>query len=260
MSAIVSLAKVSKSYQAEDNLFYAVNNLELTIQRGEFVSIIGKSGSGKSTLLNLISAIDKPSSGRVEVHGADLSAIKTKDIDRWRGLNIGLVFQFFQLIPTLTVIENILLAMDFCKTIPANQRQTRALGLLEEVMLIDKANKFPSILSGGEKQRVAIARALANNPPLILADEPTGNLDSATAETIFELFSHLNRQGKTVVMVSHDPACERYSKRTIRISDGLIIKDSQSEPVLKGRKNLIPETSSAVGASAIACDSGKRGE
>jgi putative ABC transport system ATP-binding protein len=212
-------------------LFYAIDAIDLTIKQGDFVSIIGKSGSGKSTLLNLMSGIDQPSSGQVVVNDVDISHMKAGLLDTWRGRNIGLVFQFFQLIPTLTVLENILLAMDFCKVIPAKDRITRARALLEKVGIIDKADQFPSILSGGEKQRVAIARALANDPPIILADEPTGNLDSVTAKAIFDLFTELNSQGKTIILVSHDSDCHRYSNQTIDIRDGKIRSNIKSSEV-----------------------------
>ena len=223
MNNSISLTALSKSYQVNKTLFYAIDAIDLTIKQGDFVSIIGKSGSGKSTLLNLMSAIDQPSSGQVVVNDVDISHMKAGLLDTWRGRNIGLVFQFFQLIPTLTVLENIMLPMDFCKTIAAKQRRTRARALLGKVGLVDKENKFPAILSGGEKQRVAIARSLANDAPIILADEPTGNLDSKTAMRIFALFEELNRQGKTVIIVSHDPCTRDYAQRTVTITDGEIV-------------------------------------
>ena len=224
MNKIITLTSISKNYQINDKTFSAVSNINLQINQGSFVSIIGKSGSGKSTLMNLMSGIDKPSSGQVIVNGTDISHIKPNKLDAWRGRNIGLVFQFFQLIPTLTVLENIVLAMDFCKIIPAKKRNASAHELLDRVGISDKAHQFPSILSGGEKQRVAIARSLANDPPIILADEPTGNLDSVTAKPIFNLFKELNNQGKTVILVSHDPDCHNYSKQTVNIADGIIVQ------------------------------------
>jgi len=224
----MSLSGLTKSYQINKTLFYAVDAIDLTIKQGDFVSIIGKSGSGKSTLLNLMSGIDQPTSGQVVVNDIDISHMKPGLLDAWRGRNIGLVFQFFQLIPTLTVLENILLAMDFCKVIPAKNRVNRARALLDKVGIIDKVDQFPSILSGGEKQRVAIARALANDPPIILADEPTGNLDSVSATAIFDLFTELNAQGKTIILVSHDSDCHRYSNQTIAIKDGKICSYTKS--------------------------------
>ncbi|NQZ88802.1 MAG: ABC transporter ATP-binding protein [Colwellia sp.] len=231
MSNSISLTALSKSYQINKTLFHAVDRVNLTIKKGDFVSIIGKSGSGKSTLLNLMSGIDQPTSGQVIVNDVDISQMESSLLDAWRGHNIGLVFQFFQLIPTLTVLENILLAMDFCKVIPAKDRVNRARSLLDKVGIIDKADQFPSILSGGEKQRVAIARALANDPPIILADEPTGNLDSVTAKAIFDLFTELNAQGKTIILVSHDSDCHKYSNQTIDISDGKIRSNIKSVEV-----------------------------
>jgi len=231
MSNSISLTALSKSYQINKTLFHAVDRVNLIIKKGDFVSIIGKSGSGKSTLLNLMSGIDQPTSGQVIVNDVDISQMKSSLLDAWRGHNIGLVFQFFQLIPTLTVLENILLAMDFCKVIPAKDRVNRARSLLNKVGIIDKADQFPSILSGGEKQRVAIARALANDPPIILADEPTGNLDSVTAKAIFDLFTELNAQGKTIILVSHDSDCHKYSNQTIDISDGKIRSNIKSAEV-----------------------------
>jgi len=230
MKKIITSTGISKSYHTQEQQFSVLNNIDLNIYQGDFVSIIGKSGSGKSTLLNILSGIDQPTSGQVLVNCTDISHMSANKLDIWRGKNIGLVFQFFQLIPTLTVLENIILPMDFCQVIPANKRRSRAEKLLAKVGLVAKANKFPSILSGGEKQRVAIARALANDPDIILADEPTGNLDSITAKTIFDLFSQLNAQGKTVVLVSHDPDCQKYSSRTIHIVDGEI-KHMSSRPL-----------------------------
>lgn len=216
------LKAISKNYQNQGQYFSVLNNINVDILQGDFVSIIGKSGSGKSTLLNIMSGIDQASNGQIFVDEIDISQLKANHLDIWRGQNIGLVFQFFQLIPTLTVLENVLLPMDFCKVIPAKNRKVRAEELLAKVGLLNKAYMFPSILSGGEKQRVAIARALANDPDIILADEPTGNLDSKTAKTIFKLFCDLNAQGKTVILVSHDPDCQQYSSKTIYIADGKI--------------------------------------
>lgn len=226
MKKTITLIGVEKTYHNQQQACSILSNIELQINQGDFVSIIGKSGSGKSTLLNIMSAIDQPSKGQVIVNDTDIAHMHPNKLDSWRGRNIGLVFQFFQLIPTLTVLENILLPMDFCKVIPSHKRRARAEQLLCDVGLTGMANKFPSILSGGEKQRVAVARALANDPDIIMADEPTGNLDSATAKTIFNLFCQLNAQGKTVVLVSHDPDCQKYSSKTILISDGEI----QAEP------------------------------
>jgi len=227
MKEMIKIKSVSKDYFIDTRKFSALDDISLTINKGEFISIIGKSGSGKSTLLNMMSGIDFPSHGKIMVNDTDVSQIKKANLDRWRGINIGLVFQFFQLLPTLTVVENIILPMDFCDVIAKKQRLKHAQNLLKKVELLDRQNQYPSILSGGEKQRVAIARALANNPPIILADEPTGNLDSATAETIFKLFSELNHQGKTIVIVSHDTRATFYSQRSINMLDGKIVKEME---------------------------------
>jgi len=226
MKEIIKLVNVGKDYNSQSENFSALKNINLSINKGEFISIIGKSGSGKSTLLNIMSAIDHPTNGDVIVNNTDILLLKNSKLDRWRGENIGLVFQFFQLIPTLSVIENVILPMDFCNSIPLKERHERALELLKLVELTDKQNKFPDILSGGEKQRLAIARSLANKPPVILADEPTGNLDSITATTIYKLFESLNKQGQTIIIVSHDPSSQQYTNRTINIADGSIVDDS----------------------------------
>ena len=219
---IIILDNISKTYSTDGLIFSALRDVNLVIELGEFVGIVGRSGSGKSTLLNMMSGIDKPSSGNVSVNGVSILAKKQGTLDAWRGTEIGLVFQFFHLIPTLTVAENVMLPMDFCKVFPVKDRLQRAHDLLESVGLSDKAQMFPAILSGGEMQRVAIARSMANDPPIIMGDEPTGNLDSASAEIVFELFESLHKKGKTVIIVSHDVTLERYSYRTIYLADGQI--------------------------------------
>ena len=226
---MISFRNVSKIYQIEQSMFSALDDLTLDIPENDFVSIVGKSGSGKSTLLNMISGIDEPTKGEIEVAGVNLNEKDIRRLDAWRGLNVGIVFQFFQLIPTLTVLENVLLPMDFAAKIPRQERRKRALGLLEEVEMDGAKNRFPANLSGGEKQRVAIARALANDPPIILGDEPTGNLDTASSAMIFRLFARLHDQGKTVVIVSHDPALGAFAKRTLRLEDGGLMPRS-AEP------------------------------
>ncbi len=220
MSVIIELDNISKKYSSGGSCFQALRPVTLKIERGDFVGIVGKSGSGKSSLLNLMAGIDAPSSGRVVVNGLNISQLRSSELDAWRGKNIGLVFQFFQLIPTLNALENIMLPMEFCQVIPKMHRRRRALELLDKVQLGDKSMDFPSTLSGGEKQRVAIARALANNAPIICADEPTGNLDSKTAEVIYGLLQDLNAQGTTIVLISHDPEIHQYTQYTIPIEDG----------------------------------------
>ena len=204
MKNIIELEQTSKSFIQGDRIFTALKEVSLTINKGEYIAIVGKSGSGKSTLLNLITGIDHPSCGVVRVNGTDIHQLSESELATWRGKNIGIVFQFFQLIPTLTVIENILLAMEFVNAIPKNERQQRANSLLEMVDILDHGDKFPTALSGGEQQRAAIARALANDPDILVADEPTGNLDSSTAMSIKAIFSELVANGTTVVVVTHE--------------------------------------------------------
>ena len=198
--------------------------IDLSIARGEYLALLGKSGSGKSTLINMITGIDRPTSGEIYVSGAAVHTLSEHQAAVWRGHNVGIVFQFFQLIPTLTAIENIMLPMDFCNTFPG-RRNERAMSLLDRVGMDRYADRLPTALSGGERQRVAIARALANDPPLVVADEPTGNLDSRTSDSICSLFEDLRADGKTLVVVSHDGNIARRSSRSVTIADGQIVKD-----------------------------------
>jgi len=223
---LIDLRQVVKTFQNTAGTFTALQAIDLQVNSGEFVAVIGKSGSGKSTLLNMIAGIDRPTSGEVIINGSALHLLSEGQVAAWRGRNLGLVFQFFQLIPTLTVIENVMLPMDFCNMYPDGEREQRANYLLGLVGIDEQANKLPSALSGGEQQRVAIARALANDPPLIVADEPTGNLDSKTAATIFGLFQDLVKQGKTVLMVTHDKELARAVPHKIEIADGRISGNS----------------------------------
>ena len=222
---LIQLQNVVKSYQTEAGDFFALNNIKLEIGNGEFVGVIGKSGSGKSTLINMITGIDRPTKGEVYVTGTPIHTLGEGRVAQWRGRNLGIVFQFFQLLPMLTVLENVMLPMDFCKMYNPRQRRERALSVLDLVGVAEQASKLPSMLSGGEQQRVAIARALANDPPIIIADEPTGNLDSKTSERVFSLFEALVAGGKTVLMVTHDGDQARRVKRTIVIADGEIIEE-----------------------------------
>ncbi|MCC7450462.1 MAG: ABC transporter ATP-binding protein [Anaerolineae bacterium] len=219
----IRIENLVKIYKTPAGEFPALKGVSLTIDKGEFVAITGKSGSGKSTLLNTFTGIDHPTSGEVYIGSEALHRYSEQQMAIWRGRNLGIIFQFFQLLPTLNVIENVLIAMDLNNVIKAGQRRKRAMHLLELVGLGDKAFKMPSEVSGGEQQRVAIARSLANDPPLIVADEPTGNLDSATAESIFGLFKSLVSEGKTFIMVTHDNDLARRIDRNIIISDGKII-------------------------------------
>src|SRR4051812_46056386 len=200
---LIELSRVNKSYTVASGTFQALKDVTLRIGNKQLVAITGKSGSGKSTLLNIITGIDRPTDGNVTINGIRVDKLSETELASWRGKNVGVVFQFFQLLPTLTILENVMLPMDFCDAYPKKERKERALALLEKVNIKEQADKFPSSLSGGQQQRVAIARALANDPPLIVADEPTGNLDSHTATAIFELFANLTRSGKTVIVVTH---------------------------------------------------------
>ena len=222
---IIDLQDVNKSYKTAVGDYPALKNIDLQINAGEFVSIIGKSGSGKSTLLNMITGIDRPNTGEVYVNDTAVHQLTENKMARWRGKNLGIVFQFFQLLPTISVIENIMLPMDFCRTYPMREREKRALELLELVELADHAYKLPTALSGGQQQRVAIARALANDPPVVIADEPTGNLDSKTADSVFELFNNLVAQGKTIIVVTHDSGLAKRTHRTALIADGEIVNE-----------------------------------
>jgi len=224
-SHIIDLRDVHKYYKTAIGDYHALKSIDLQIEAGEFVSIIGKSGSGKSTLLNMITGIDHPTTGEVFVNGTGVHELGENRMARWRGKNLGVVFQFFQLLPTISVVENIMLPMDFCRTYPMREREKRALALLEMVELADHAYKLPTALSGGQQQRVAIARALANDPPIVIADEPTGNLDSKTAEAVFTLFNDLVAQGKTIIIVTHDSGLAKRTHRTALITDGEIVNE-----------------------------------
>ncbi len=224
--AIIKLDAATKSFTPRGGqAFHALRGISLCVRDGDFVAVLGKSGSGKSTLLNLIAGIDRASLGDVHAAGAELNRLSENELALWRGRNVGVVFQFFQLLPTLTIEENIMLAMDFVGKVPASKRRSRAQELLRLVGLSDQAPKLPSTLSGGQQQRAAIARALANDPPIILADEPTGNLDSETAGAVTMLFQTLTEQGKTLLIVTHDDNLARKAHRVIQLKDGIIIAD-----------------------------------
>ena len=222
---IIDLFDVVKIYVSPAGRYTALKGIDLTINRGEFVAVVGKSGSGKSTLMNMITGIDRPTSGKVYVNEVGIHKLREGKIASWRGKTLGIVFQFFQLLPTLTVIENVMLPMDFCNMYSIRERNERALRLLEQVELQDQAYKLPSTLSGGQQQRVAIARALANDPPILVADEPTGNLDTKTAGSIFSLFTNLVNDGKTILMVTHDQDLAKEVSRIIYLVDGRIVDE-----------------------------------
>ncbi|MFQ5593049.1 MAG: ABC transporter ATP-binding protein [Anaerolineae bacterium] len=221
---LIDLRGVEKTYVSAAGAFTALMDINLEIDTGEFVTVIGKSGSGKSTLVNMITGIDRPTSGEVFVGDTAVHQLSEGQLAVWRGRNVGVIFQFFQLLPTLTVVENVMLPMDFCNMYSYRERHERAMHLLEQVELAEHAYKLPSAVSGGQQQRAAIARALANDPPILVADEPTGNLDSKTAEAVFQLFDGLVDQGKTILMVTHDWDLSRRATRTIMLSDGEIVE------------------------------------
>ena len=223
---LVDVRQAVKRYEGAAGASPALKGVDLQIDAGEFVAVIGKSGSGKSTLLNIIAGIDRPTSGEVIVNGEAVHLLPERRIAPWRGRTIGVIFQFFQLLPTLTVIENVMLPMDFCHLFPPRQRRERALDLLSKVDVVEHAHKLPTALSGGQQQRVAIARALANDPPILLADEPTGNLDPNTSVGIMKLLDRINRTGTTVLMATHDQAIvDQMRKRVIELETGRLVRD-----------------------------------
>ncbi len=222
---LIDLRSVVKTFETDAGDFTALKGIDLIIDRGEFVAVIGKSGSGKSTLINMITGIDRQTEGEIYVGGTAVHLMDEGSMAQWRGRTIGIVFQFFQLLPTLTVIENVMLPMDFCNMYTGREREERAMALLELMEVAEHADKLPTEISGGEQQRVAIARALANDPPILVADEPTGNLDSRTAEHIFRLFETLAAEGKTVLMVTHDDDLAKRVDRTMIIADGQLVNE-----------------------------------
>ncbi|WP_201280743.1 ABC transporter ATP-binding protein [Paenibacillus lutrae] len=225
-NALISLRSVYKNYETPSGSFPALKDINLDVNPGEFIAIVGKSGSGKSTLINVLTGIDSPSSGEVHVASMAVRGLNQEQLAVWRGKNIGVIFQFFQLLPTLTIAENVMLPMDFCNTYPARERRERALYLLNKVGIAEQADKLPADLSGGQQQRAAIARSLANDPPILVADEPTGNLDSQATDSVMEFFEDLAQEGKTVVMVTHERDLSQYFTKTITLSDGKVVSSS----------------------------------
>jgi putative ABC transport system ATP-binding protein len=222
---VVQVIDVVKSFPVGGGEITVLRGISFDVKSGEFVSIVGPSGNGKSTLLNMITGIDRPTKGEVIVTGREVHRMSENELAAWRGQHVGIIFQFFQMLPALTLLQNVMLPMDFAKKYPPRERRERAMHLLEIVGIADQANKLPSMVSGGQQQRSAIARALANDPDLIVADEPTGNLDTRTAQDVFDLFSKLVEQGKTLVMVTHDKELARRVPRVVEIIDGRITRD-----------------------------------
>jgi putative ABC transport system ATP-binding protein len=223
--SLIKLQDVRKIYETPAGKFTALKSVDLTIQRGEFVSIVGKSGSGKTTLINMLTGIDRPTKGEIFIGGTPVHQLDESQTATWRGTHLGVVFQFFQLLPMLTILENVRLPMDFCDIYTRPERNDRALALLELVGIAEHAHQLPNHVAGGQQQRAAIARALANDPPIIATDEPTGNLDWNTAESVMELFANLVAQGKTILMVTHDDDLAKRARRTIVIADGEIVNE-----------------------------------
>ncbi|WP_212029811.1 ABC transporter ATP-binding protein [Metabacillus lacus] len=220
---MIHLQNVTKIYSNGQQHQYVLNSISLQFTGSEFIGIVGRSGSGKTTLLHILSGIESPSYGSCKILGTDLSTLSEKKLSRWRAENIGMVFQSFHLLPSLSLLENVMLPMEFSSKYKRKERKARALQLLNSVGLSEKANHFPDGVSGGEKQRTAIARALANDPPLLFADEPTGNLDSENAAAVLKIFSGLAKQGRTIIMVTHDPEVQNYTSRTISVKDGCVL-------------------------------------
>lgn len=226
---LIEVKEVFKTYYSASGNFPALKNINLSFFRGEFVGVIGKSGSGKSTLVNMITGIDHPSEGKVLVGKVDIHALPESKQARWRGRNLGVVFQFFQLLPMLTLVENVLLPMDFCNVYNPSERLERALALLKMVGLEKLAHKMPGSISVGQQQSAAIARALANDPPIIVADEPTGNLDLKTADSVYSHFEELAAEGRTIIMITHDPEIESRLSRTVRLKDGEVVSPASNQ-------------------------------
>ncbi len=224
---LIRLRGVLKSYQTAAGDFQALKEVDLDVYPGEFLGIIGKSGAGKTTLINVLTGVDHLTEGEVWMDGVPIQSLNENQLALWRGRNLGIIYQSFYLMPSLSLLQNVVLPMDVCGLYRRGPSERRALELLREVELEEHANKLPSAISGGQQQRVAIARALANEPPIIVADEPTGRLDSVTAETIFQIFSRLVRAGKTILMVTHDRSLARRMSRILHIADGRLVEQRQ---------------------------------
>ena len=230
--SIIELKDIVKTFPVGDDEITILHGISLAIQKGEFVSIVGPSGNGKSTLLNMVTGIDRPTDGEVIVSGRLVHKMSVNQLAKWRGHEVGIIFQFFQMLPSLSLLQNVVLPMEFANKFKRSERRERAMDLLELVGLADQANKLPSMVSGGQQQRAAIARALATDPDLLIADEPTGNLDAKTAGQVFDLFVHLiEEQGKTMLMVTHDQELANQIPRKVEIVNGVIAHDSRPQAI-----------------------------
>jgi putative ABC transport system ATP-binding protein len=236
--AMIDLRGITKAYNTDAGSFLALKGIDLKVYPGEFVAVVGKSGSGKSTLINVFTGIDHPTSGEAIVAQTRIRQLDEGRMAEWRGRQMGIVFQFFQLLPTLTIAENVILPMDLCGMYELGERYERALDLLGQVGIAEDADSFPSAVSAGHQQRAAIARALANDPPILVADEPTGNLDSRSADSIFGLFESLVTRGKTILMVTHDDELATRVPRTLTLADGEIVDETFRSSPLDPRYSL----------------------
>jgi ABC-type lipoprotein export system ATPase subunit len=253
MCAYIDISNLSKTYETPAGAFTALRGINIRFEQGELVAVIGKSGSGKTTFINCLSGIDFPSRGSIRIGDVRLETLNENQMADWRGRNLGVIFQFFQLLPTLTVVENIMLPLEITHSLPKKAWRSRAMQLLTKVGLQEQADKLPAALSGGQQQRVAIARALVNDPPLIIADEPTGNLDTKMAEEVFQLFRDLVNEGKTILMVTHDDDFARRVDRTILISDGQVVNEFLVGALKQLSKDLIIEVSASLEPIQISC-------
>jgi len=257
-SGLIQMKDVVKTFVNTAGEFTALRGVDLTVKEGEFAAVIGKSGSGKSTLLNMLTGIDHPTSGQITVDGLDIYTLTESQRSLWRGRNLGIVFQFFQLLPMLNLLENVMLPMDYVGMYEIDQRPKKALELLDLVGLRDQAQQLPRAVSRGQQQSAAIARALATDPPIIVADEPTGNLDSRSAAVIIDLFDQLSQQGKTILMVTHDASMTERASRTVFISDGELVNETiaqslplLSHPVMKELAHRVERVSYQPGATIL---------
>jgi len=220
--SFIQTRNLTKTYETPAGPLNVLRGLDMEIGKGEFIALVGSSGGGKTTFLNMLTGVDKPTSGMVFVDGVDVANTSERKLTRWRGRNVGIVFQFFQLLPTLTVLENVIMPMDFCNVHKPKERRDKAMSLLERFDVVDQAHKTPDMLSGGQQQRVAIARALANDPPLVIGDEPTGNLDRMSAAVVFDTFYEMQEQGHTIIVVTHDREVVRDVPNVLTLQDGLV--------------------------------------